>query len=306
MAEEDPDEPQVAALRAVWLAMRDHDEDPPDSGLSALMAAARSQAVHMTAKPRWWQRGFEQVRRPPVLALATLLVLIGGAVLMTKHQDTIERAPTAAPARYEEMPATSREVDVDRGGGSGGGGGGAAGAATTPASPGTLPTEPSVARPVASPAPAPASSTAHEHRVSPRPRTAPEASAAGTTGTPRAGTLTGAGAPTAAGAPTRSGSTAAAVVPAPARAYPGFEPDAAEADTKSRAPVKRPTAEDEPAPRQVLLDQLAARARRAAQRGDCENAKAIATRIAGQDATYYRDHVANELANCVPAPASTP
>ena len=43
MADEDPDDPQLKSLRAVWLSMRDSDEDPPDSGVSALMAAARSQ-----------------------------------------------------------------------------------------------------------------------------------------------------------------------------------------------------------------------------------------------------------------------
>ncbi|HET9989286.1 MAG TPA: hypothetical protein VFQ65_12235, partial [Kofleriaceae bacterium] len=57
-------------------------------------------------------------------------------------------------------------------------------------------------------------------------------------------------------------------------------------------------------PNRVLVDQLAAQARRAAERGDCENAKAIATRIAGQDAAYYRDHVAGDLAKCVTAPAA--
>ena len=44
----DDDDPQLKSLRAVWLSLPD--EDPPERGLSELMAAARVKAEAM-AKP---------------------------------------------------------------------------------------------------------------------------------------------------------------------------------------------------------------------------------------------------------------
>jgi hypothetical protein len=38
--------------------------------------------------------------------------------------------------------------------------------------------------------------------------------------------------------------------------------------------------------------------RSAAARGDCDNAKAIAARIARQDPAYYREHVSAEISKC--------
>ena len=254
MAEEDPDDPQLKALRAVWLAMRDSDEDPPDSGVSALMAAARSQASLMTAKPPWWKRLFEQLRRPPVLALASLLVLIGGAVLITKHDD-LEKAPTTAPVRQKELPA--RNLDV----------GGGVPATLTPEA---------------------------EHKPEPDGKTKPKDE------TPSP--------PPVRPRPTAPAHTSAGQgMGAPRTNEPAFETGAAAGDmTVAPEAQKRPTAkaDSELPPTRVLVDQLAAQARRAADRGDCENARAIATRIAGQDAGYYRDHVAGDLAKCVPAPAA--
>jgi len=254
MADQDPDDPQLKALRAVWLSMRDSDEDPPDSGVSALMAAARSQAMHMTPKP-WWKRMFEQLRRPPVLALATLLVLIGGAVLMTKR-DTIEKAPTTAPAPSKELPATNLDI------------GGAAPAQVTPVVPSKADNK---------------LESAHKPKDEPNvERTAPP--------------------------PVRPHPTshnAGKGVESPPSADPGFAAGATTMDLPP-APVKRPSAkaDSDLPPNHVLVDQLAAQARGAAKRGDCENAKAIATRIAGQDAVYYREHVAGDLAKCVSTPAA--
>jgi hypothetical protein len=74
---------QLRAMRAVWLEMRD--EDPPDRGLAALLAAAHHQAAAMQPRPSAWQRLLAALRRPPVLALATVTVLIAGAVLIGRR-----------------------------------------------------------------------------------------------------------------------------------------------------------------------------------------------------------------------------
>lgn len=70
---------QLRAMRAVWLSMRE--EDPPDGGLVDLLAAARTKAATMRARPTWWQRVLAFARRPPALAFATVVVLVGGAML---------------------------------------------------------------------------------------------------------------------------------------------------------------------------------------------------------------------------------
>jgi hypothetical protein len=76
-----------------WLSLPD--EDPPERGFAELMAAARAKAESM-ANPPWWKRVFELLKRPPVLALATVVVLIGGVIIV--HREPAElSAPAAAP-----------------------------------------------------------------------------------------------------------------------------------------------------------------------------------------------------------------
>jgi len=70
---------QLRAMRSVWLSMRE--EDPPDGGLVDLLAAARAKAATMRARPTLWQRVLAVLKRPPALAFATVVVLVGGAVL---------------------------------------------------------------------------------------------------------------------------------------------------------------------------------------------------------------------------------
>lgn len=113
----------LAAMRSVWLSMRD--EEPPGRGMAELLAAARTKAEAMAPKPRWWQRLAAALRRPPVLALATALVLLGGAVLLGgrlgEESETVlpaaapgsarprapseSHAPAAAPAAMPGAPA---------------------------------------------------------------------------------------------------------------------------------------------------------------------------------------------------------
>ena len=84
-----------------WLSLPD--EEPPERGLAELMAAARVQADVMSrqteAPAPWWKRMFEVLRRPPVLALATILVLFGGVIVVGRHPDQVQApAPEAIPA----------------------------------------------------------------------------------------------------------------------------------------------------------------------------------------------------------------
>ncbi|HMG20055.1 MAG TPA: hypothetical protein VK607_02015 [Kofleriaceae bacterium] len=108
-AERDED-PKLRAMRAVWLSMRD--EDPPDRGLAELLAAARSKAEAMTPQPSWWQRLLAATRRPPVLALATAVVLITGAVLVGRRTaDEADHAPARPSATMPaNAPAPARET----------------------------------------------------------------------------------------------------------------------------------------------------------------------------------------------------
>ena len=103
---EDDDDPQLRSLRAVWLAMPD--EDPPERGLTELLAAARVKATEMAAAeetPSFWQRFAGLLRRPPVLALATVIVLIGGGLLISNRHDNLE---SRAPATKNEMAPTGQ------------------------------------------------------------------------------------------------------------------------------------------------------------------------------------------------------
>lgn len=81
-----------------WLSLPD--EDPPERGLAELMAAARAKAEIM-ANPPWWKRAVELLRKPPVLALATVVVLIGGVIIV--HREPAELAPVASPPASGEV-----------------------------------------------------------------------------------------------------------------------------------------------------------------------------------------------------------
>jgi hypothetical protein len=100
-------DPELRAMRAVWLAMRD--EEPPAGGLSALLVAAREKAETMQPRPAWWQRLAAGLRRPPALAFATVVVLAGGALYVTRNAGQAPVGSVAEPARDERTRTLSSD-----------------------------------------------------------------------------------------------------------------------------------------------------------------------------------------------------
>jgi hypothetical protein len=106
---DDDDDPQLDSLRAVWRSMPE--ADPPERGLGELMAAARAKADEL-AKPSWWQRVVAVMKRPPVLAMATILLLIGGGIVISRGRDQLatERPPRAATTEHAQV--TDRRAET--------------------------------------------------------------------------------------------------------------------------------------------------------------------------------------------------
>jgi hypothetical protein len=99
----DEGDPELRAMRAVWLSMRD--EEPSAGGLTALLAAAREKAETMQPRAPWWQRLAAVLRRPPALAFATVVVLAGGALFVAGH------APEAPVGSAPDMRSSSPSSD---------------------------------------------------------------------------------------------------------------------------------------------------------------------------------------------------
>ena len=100
------DDAQLRAMRAVWLEMRD--EEPPGGGLAALLATARIKAEAMQPRPSRWQRLVAALRRPPVLALATVMVLLAGAAILGRRAiGPLSRADEGAAHHALEVGAGS-------------------------------------------------------------------------------------------------------------------------------------------------------------------------------------------------------
>jgi hypothetical protein len=106
-------DPKLRAMRAVWLTMRD--EEPPDRGLAELLAAARGAAETMRGRPTLWQRLVAGLRRPPALALATVMVLVGGAVILGRRGVDVPApaASSGAPGLEVAPPAPRKESGPD-------------------------------------------------------------------------------------------------------------------------------------------------------------------------------------------------
>jgi hypothetical protein len=118
--------PTLEVMRTVWLAMRE--EEPPERGLTALLTAARDQAAVARPTQTRWRRLRTGLRRPPSLAFAAVVVVLGGAGLVTRRMDRVAMpaasvsSGVAAPAAESSPPGASAA------------GAGAGGASLAPAS----------------------------------------------------------------------------------------------------------------------------------------------------------------------------
>ena len=199
-----------------------------------------------------WQRIVAALRRPPILALATVMILIGGVVIFTRHSDELEKAPTAPTLLPERSKPAVRDLELH------------SDPTTPPAVKLAVPADPpekEVQRPthaVTRP-----TTTSHPHETPPALTDDGFAAGQNHDTMPQ---------PTGHGALSKGG----------------------EEKLDAKKDAKTPT----PPPNEVLVEQLATQARSAATRGDCETARSIGARIARQDASYYREHVANDLSAC--------
>lgn len=314
--DEGDDDPQLGGLRAMWLAMPD--EDPPARGLAELMAAARVKAEEM-AQPSLWQRIVAMIRRPPMLALATLVVLVAGAVLVGNRKDKLAEVPpvteqTLAPESAEMMaePAAAAGPEPVQ--------------AQAPAMPDTGP--PSAA--TGSEAPSTLGNAREESRPGDEERAALRTHGSKGIVAParKAKAAKSGGEDLGDGRGTSTGDLAKEDTPRetkksepPPKAYasseklliaePAAPPEEPRMQVGGASPP--PSAETTAAPAgEVYADvvssagktkqqvvgaaQLHAQARTAASRNDCAAAKVIAQRIAKQDPAYYRANVTKDAA----------
>lgn len=304
----DDDDPQLGGLRSIWLSMPD--EDPPERGLADLMAAARTKADEM-AQPSLWQRIVAMMRRPPALALATVVVLVAGTVLVSNRRERFES--TSAPAADqgsavggEAMMAPPPVATPTR----------SAAPAPSPASPGVAPsveTGNAAAFDSSSVEQKPAKAEADERgkarasrasagKSKPVTSPAPTLKAAKASGDD---SLDGEGATDDLAKKTDRRRD---MKPAPEPELRGeklqlAEPEAPAEETYAPVaggvPAQTATADADVAPAkkpQQGAAQLHAQARTAASRNDCAAVKVMVQRIAKQDPAYYRANVTKDAA----------
>lgn len=299
--DDDEDDAQLKSLRAVWLALPD--EDPPERGLAELMAAARVKAEQMT-KPSVWQRISALLRRPPMLALATVLVLIGGAVFIGQRHSKMEATPpaleqrardNASPVAAGSAAMAPETVAVPEGA--------AAGAAPAPADETAKPAEPT-----AEPAPEPKKDVAQKTEAPPR---TTHRSPANTTTTkisptttldlekssPKAGFDDKAGKKT----ETRDEEVTSGLIEGDldekqSDRFASPPPPAEAPAVDSRAVGGATKGATTPAPDVKRAQQFIAQAKLEAARGNCAAARTLMKRVASLDAASYRKALANDAA----------
>jgi len=269
VTDRDEDDPQLKSLRAVWLSMPD--EDPPERGLAELMMAARAKAEHMT-KPSWWQQVLAVLRRPAVLALASVLVLLGGVVLIGRRGDKME-APSGLPSpSVEQVPDSTRNVEKND---------------QAPAAKEEPPREMNHASRPRGETPLPR----HEVPAARTPVEDRESVSGADVEMPAQGLAAGNASQAAPGEPTPTpgpqkapaapGATGQQKAPAGQQKAPAA-PSPTPSDATTPAGAKAESRSPKPESRSL------AQARAAATRGDCNAARTIASGIAKQDPQYYR------------------
>lgn len=312
MSDDADDDPQLKSLRAVWLAMPD--EEPPERGLAELMAAARVKAEAM-AQPSWWQRIVALLRRPPVFALATLMILIGGGLFIAQRREKLEATGPAV-----------QEVAIGQPG--------AIGSAAAPQTIVTPPAEPALqsnAEPAAVPEAAPSDDQRSGVKTDPAPARTKRnaATAVGIQSTGSRGSTTSRGeldgrkddardkaselklqSEDREEAPVITSDRFASPPPEPkVSAQPKAEASggdgaggAAAPQADSEQPATTSTSTGSTA-RPSRAPQYIAQARSAAARGDCSAARLLMKRVASEDAAAYRTALAKDasLKKCVAA-----
>jgi hypothetical protein len=276
----DDDDDGLKSLRAVWLSMPD--EDPPERGLADLMAAARVKAETM-ATPPLWQRFVDAMRRPPVLALATVMVLIGGAVLVSNRNKGMDAQPTVSTS--QEAPGAARDQAREEGQASSAGSAAATPAHTTTLSPDVVGGSPAAeapeeAKPTAPPMKRPGPRGGDGAKM----KTSPKADAADAPKT---------------GATLDRGAEDSSLLESDGEAE-NKESKATATDTRphggvtagAQAPMQNDSAAlATSAPSSADLHQMA---RKLVAKGDCKSAQTLTTRIAKQDPAYYKAKVVTD------------
>ncbi|MFN0250848.1 MAG: hypothetical protein ACKV2T_28495 [Kofleriaceae bacterium] len=300
----------MTSMRSMWREMRD--EEPSDKGMAALLAAAHAKAEEMKPRRSWFAVLLDQLRRPPVLAMATVVVLIGGAVVISGREDmkatTDEvvasepspdpmaddsRAPVAAPGAaspaLEDGIQKQRSNNVQSGEES-------AASTTADASKVTVPVRPRVTKPPAKsvaqgPREAKPTDMAFESAQPPPAEKKDEGErlsiASDSDMQPKGGSVgTGSMAPSAPSAPA---------------------PDIKRApDNKpvSRTPLPSIEGEDR-AERDASIAQLVKQCEAAAAKNDCAAVRTIAAKIAKQDPQTYKNKLQKNtnVARCLEPPA---
>jgi hypothetical protein len=286
----DDDDAEIQRMRELRTALRSMpDEEPPERGLAELMVAARSKAEDLKPVP-WWRRIGAMLRRPSVLALASVLVLVGGAMLIGRRGDDAA-TPTAAP----EKPAVSIRAEQTRPGEDSEREKKDKDAAKAPEPPPVTPDRPRThaippARddhprhmppppPPSPPPPAHLDGRLLEHGN--RPATETETTEpVDTLGETQSGTDQ-----------TRSNVNQDKAGETKHVAEPPKPDPAPETGTMAPGGLVPPAQARGPA-----IDQLLRQCQTAAGRGDCPAAKALAERIEKQDATFYRERVVKDAA----------
>ncbi len=328
------DDAQLRQLRAVWVSMRD--EEPSDRGLASLMAAAREKASELehAAQSSWWQRVLASLRRPPVLALATVTVLLGGALIITQRHADMKADATATSETSADKNVVER-IDRERaesvpGAPMAGAGSSAAAAGSGAPTTGSAPVEPTLAKPTAE---TPEVVTEKEPRRDPRPTPKLKAPTTATTPTAKAELAVrpddDAPSPESAGtneAAPRSGMGGSSPPLAIAQDEAPVLSDSVTSNTgvapqaKPKKPIARtapPSIEGEDrqttkdaiakdgGKTQPTLEQLVKQCETAAARGDCAAVRVLAQRILASSPAVYKSRVATHAAikRCLPSTA---